>query len=1117
MNKKACHRLVELQIGLQLIATRQIWGISMIVQTQCHNIPKGKVFNALGCFCKNIVQRNHQSYRQRSSLSSGATESTSKRSSNSKKRNTLLARNDGFSLKDVENQILGKKKSEDEVLSNGQLLRKMISDCQNRTHLRQHRPSVDWSKKYGDEVSMRLIHDYIKNATVSREKLQKAIAIGDLAIILEQGTKLHLIVDLPPDFSSNTYTFLSEDGDIIYGPRSSIKLRVPGVIPSHIIESLELITLENKYPGIAPSGMPDSTFSRGTYTSSLERKKWKLDTAKKELLSSGAIPDEASLYNVGDGLLVAQAASQFLTDTDVNTYIVPISARKLYDKQLRALSVKSFQLVFYYIQKLEKVFQELEEVSDDSRVFFQTSFSIFELYDLTRQPKVKYNSGPISSEIPIRDYIALLLSLKRSSRTWQVDIQKSTMTPVNVHLNSQLTYFQNEQFKKYLTKQGLSNFEVSYTDFLKGKNVNFNSSHFKEVLKTLKSYVVSGCSNDQVTSSLMSTLVKKIDLRLSKDNTATTTNPLSSEFPQARAHQILTSVMKGTEQNPAHWLKSAKVPNTDTSFEANYFHNYHRYINSNLKDDKMRSIDTSLEFYDTDPLLSIRNSFEDTPVYCIDSETAHEIDDGISIRERGHHFVLTIHVANPTSFIKPLSKLSAISYRMGSTSYLPEGPIMMLPSAISELSGLKPGDGAKRSLAIEFKLKKDGILSYLNEVRLNSDATPSDKLAREVQNQICNSVEIKAYSVNNLPSNFTYEEVNNILNNKDNEALFNSNNLKSKSHELNLFQLYYIARILKHIRIVLGNGLELNNSLTRVSVDKYKAITASGLSTMKNGWSLTLDPNNKQEVTLVTLGQDTNQGHGSKSQDLVSNFMIAANFAGAHYANQHEIPFIYKEQNLNMLESVRVAIDSLTKEAYENKSGSLSFELQLRIVSVLTSASFSTQAGRHESLGIDLYLNLTSPLRRYVDLINHWNLQFFLLKQTGQMNSQGLKLERIASHLQSCENNNRESQRLASRFWICKFLEKYFELKDKGEIDKKIPFSFLLRTDAKFGDVKASITQFPGVNTTIIQNSHLKKQFLEQNFKIGHVVTMEEFLVHSLDFIDGELVIELNEPDTIKD
>lgn len=96
-------------------------------------------------------------------------------------------------------------------------------------------------------------------------------------------------------------------------------------------------------------------------------------------------------------------------------------------------------------------------------------------------------------------------------------------------------------------------------------------------------------------------------------------------------------------------------------------------------------------------LFAPARKFFEEPVYCIDSDTAHEIDDGISVRRSGDIAVIGVHIADPSSAFG--TDLIPQIFKRPSTIYLPTGPLFMMSESVSEAFSLKPGSH-RRALSV---------------------------------------------------------------------------------------------------------------------------------------------------------------------------------------------------------------------------------------------------------------------------------------------------------------------------------------------------------------------------------------------------------------------------------
>ncbi len=99
----------------------------------------------------------------------------------------------------------------------------------------------------------------------------------------------------------------------------------------------------------------------------------------------------------------------------------------------------------------------------------------------------------------------------------------------------------------------------------------------------------------------------------------------------------------------------------------------------------------------------------------------------------------------------------------------------------------------------------------------------------------------------------------------------------------------------------------------------------------------------------------------SPARELVANAMMAAGHAAAKFAVKNDIPLAFAVQS-----------DPEMTERPETLPGMYELRKSCRI------STLSTLPGKHAGLGLEPYARVTSPLRRYEDLLNHIQLRKYL-------------------------------------------------------------------------------------------------------------------------------------------
>lgn len=169
---------------------------------------------------------------------------------------------------------------------------------------------------------------------------------------------------------------------------------------------------------------------------------------------------------------------------------------------------------------------------------------------------------------------------------------------------------------------------------------------------------------------------------------------------------------------------------------------------------------------------------------------------------------------------------------------------------------------------------------------------------------------------------------------------------------------------------------------------------------------------NRPELRIRVEGDDIRlsaDNQDTPSHALVREFMILANHLAACYALRHEIPVIYRTQ-----EPPSEPIHSVSP--YDP----LDFDLQVR---KMRKTRLSTYPQGHFGLGLDLYTQVSSPIRRYADLVIQRQLAAHLAGSPLPYTQ--AELFAVLDNVESTASQNRALEREARRFWIIAYLQKH--------------------------------------------------------------------------------------------
>jgi exoribonuclease-2 len=158
-----------------------------------------------------------------------------------------------------------------------------------------------------------------------------------------------------------------------------------------------------------------------------------------------------------------------------------------------------------------------------------------------------------------------------------------------------------------------------------------------------------------------------------------------------------------------------------------------------------------------------------------------------------------------------------------------------------------------------------------------------------------------------------------------------------------------------------------------------------------------------------------------RSRMLVSEAMVMVGEAMARFALERALPFPYATQDV--------------AETSEREPTELAAMYALR--RSLRPRQYSSQPGPHGGLGLDVYAQVTSPLRRYLDLVAHQQLRAFL-QGTTLFDNQAM-VERIGA-AEMAGLSVRRAERLSREHWTLVYLQQHPGWRGEGVlVEKRLP------------------------------------------------------------------------------
>ncbi len=153
-------------------------------------------------------------------------------------------------------------------------------------------------------------------------------------------------------------------------------------------------------------------------------------------------------------------------------------------------------------------------------------------------------------------------------------------------------------------------------------------------------------------------------------------------------------------------------------------------------------------------------------------------------------------------------------------------------------------------------------------------------------------------------------------------------------------------------------------------------------------------------ISLEMISQET------PSRIIVAECMILYNWLASRFCRDNNIPILYRGQQAP---SERLSID---------EAGYIFFVFKQR--RKLNPLIIDTEPSPHSGLGLDIYAALSSPIRRYFDLVNQRQIKSFLLEGAPVYNRDAL--EKIRISVEPTLKDLGRINRNRIRYWIQKYL-----------------------------------------------------------------------------------------------
>jgi ribonuclease R len=368
-----------------------------------------------------------------------------------------------------------------------------------------------------------------------------------------------------------------------------------------------------------------------------------------------------------------------------------------------------------------------------------------------------------------------------------------------------------------------------------------------------------------------------------------------------------------------------------------------------------------------------RRDFRDVLTFTIDPFDAKDFDDAISFKylDNGNYEV-GVHIADVSHYIIPDSALDKEALDRGTSVYLVDRVIPMLPERLSNgLCSLRPKED-KLTFSAVFELDEDAYIvnEWYGKTIIHSDRR------------------------------FTYEEVQEII-----EA-------KEGDHEKEIAQLNHLAHKLRDRKFKNG-AISFETTEVKFKLDETGKPIGVYVKERKDAHKLIEDfmllANRKVAEHVSKMGKGKHKYtfvyrvHDSPKPEALANF---AQFAAR---------FGYKINTKSDKETAK-SLNYLMEDVEGKKEQNVLTHLAIRS---MAKAIYTTKSSSHYGLAFDHYTHFTSPIRRYPDVMVHRLLFHYL---NGGQSANAEHYEKLCQHSSQMEKKAADAERASVKYKQAEYL-----------------------------------------------------------------------------------------------
>ena len=370
-----------------------------------------------------------------------------------------------------------------------------------------------------------------------------------------------------------------------------------------------------------------------------------------------------------------------------------------------------------------------------------------------------------------------------------------------------------------------------------------------------------------------------------------------------------------------------------------------------------------------------RRDFRDVFTITIDPADAKDFDDAVSLRKLDNgHWEAGVHIADVSHYVTPGSAIDKEALSRGTSVYLVDRTIPMLPEKLcNNVCSLRP-DEEKLTFSVVFEMDDDANIfnSWIGKTIIKS----------------CRR--------------YTYEEVQTMIEGGDGD------------YKEEILTFNKLATKLREKRMAAGS-INFHSEEVKFVLDENKKPIDTYIREQNESHELIED-------FMLLANRTVAETFGGKESKWKNHTFVFRVHDEPNPEKLNKFILLISRLGYSMDISTRSKLVSSYNKLFQDVEGKGEKNLVEQVaVRTMAKAVYTTDNIGHYGLAFDYYTHFTSPIRRYPDLMVHRLIERYLID--GQLSADKKKYEEMCLHSSDMEKQAEEMERQSVKFKQAEYLQ----------------------------------------------------------------------------------------------